>query len=981
MVMAKFTVDGPNRLLIAKAGVTSVDVQVDLYSDSKEHWLTTDDVKYPPPFRTIAGDPISGTKNFSAGYFLTSGWKIRPDEADHDLLFDGNLFLDDGETPGILVPTVGAFTVLANIERSADARTITGFATDLWATPVAGATPGTMGWAALLRLYDDGSGPGVHLDVDNGVDGAGVLGVNGIPDAPVKTETVARALADALGIRTYVMTDSFPSLVIQNDHLAWLFRSRHGFIGGGVIDVNGKDLSGSEFVGVHLEGDCSNIGNVFANSASVDEVTGFSGNVRKSRFGNIGVNLFLNMRDCDPYPLLPNPATITAAAGTLWMSLVRQSGNVKIASVTNASTEVEISLSQGSVELLPSCTSGAFTISGVGKLIDGSTGTATVDSTRLVGELVRDTTVLGATAGTRGWSDILALYRSQHGLAVYWSNGNGTAGQVPGVNGTYLSPCNTEADAKAVADALGIRAYIMGESSPFSTVLTLDHPGWSFHGQSEQGEVIPRIDPNGVDIDNSHFSHISIGGDLGNGWVNARTCFLQTLTNAYGRFEDCTIYGATLVASANVNLINCTAANIGGVTITGTDPAPLFLPVGWLLIHMEDCDGEWAIGGSTNTGTQVEALGGTGAIRLLATNTQGNFRIEGDQRVIDETTPAAGLVITVENQANEQLSAVHGAGQWDASGMLTASLSVPTPTPGTVGWAQLLALYEDGRGPAFHFNGSTGTDGSVPGEHGTSAVPCKTEANIIALAAQMPGIKAVSMVSGTLTLTQAYRDWMFRGGNSGYWAYLNVNGQDIWRSKVYDIYVYGDMGGAYTWIQNAIVGVVTNFGGDIWDSQVYDIQLGDNTYLGLWKCRAQAGVVDPVTITSLNDNAYVVCDQFSGHIQFDGLTNPTESFDIGMAAGTVEILATCTQGVFTAYGNAKGIDRTTPQAGLSVDFSGLDGNHGKTADLMGITGKVVEHKRPVGAVLGHQQVDPDGAVEQDISVKEIDADTVRLNEP
>lgn len=52
------------------------------------------------------------------------------------------------------------------------------------------------------------------------------------------------------------------------------------------------------------------------------------------------------------------------------------------------------------------------------------------------------------------------------------------------------------------------------------------------------------------------------------------------------------------------------------------------------------------------------------------------------------------------------------------------------------------------------------------------------------------------------------------------------------------------------------------------------------------------------------------------------------------------------------------------------------------ADLAGITGKVVENKRPIlGGANGHRRVDPDGALEQDIPVKQIDADTVRLNEP
>ena len=131
MVMAKFTVDGPNLLLIAQAGVVDVDVQVDLYSDAKEHWLTTPDNKFEFPFRTIAGDPIRAGVLFGDGYFIQNGWKIRPDEVSHTLTIAGNLFLDVGETPGIIVPTLGAFTVLVEIERSTDPRFLSAPALEL----------------------------------------------------------------------------------------------------------------------------------------------------------------------------------------------------------------------------------------------------------------------------------------------------------------------------------------------------------------------------------------------------------------------------------------------------------------------------------------------------------------------------------------------------------------------------------------------------------------------------------------------------------------------------------------------------------------------------------------------------------------------------------------------------------------------------------------------------------------------------------
>jgi hypothetical protein len=117
--MAKFIVDTSNKLFIAKPGVTSFDVKVDLYSDAKEHWLEGGTAfGFDFPIRTIGGDPIGGGLFAGDIYFLRDGWKIRPQEADHTLTVTGNLFLDEGETGGLFVPTLGGYTVLVNMRNS-----------------------------------------------------------------------------------------------------------------------------------------------------------------------------------------------------------------------------------------------------------------------------------------------------------------------------------------------------------------------------------------------------------------------------------------------------------------------------------------------------------------------------------------------------------------------------------------------------------------------------------------------------------------------------------------------------------------------------------------------------------------------------------------------------------------------------------------------------------------------------------------------
>jgi hypothetical protein len=107
----KVTFDWANLLIIVDNGVTELDVQVDLYSDWKEDVKLTDNIKHPPAFRTTGGDPISPTENIGATFFLINGWKIRPQEADHTLILDGNLFTEPSVN-SVFQPTIGDFTVV-----------------------------------------------------------------------------------------------------------------------------------------------------------------------------------------------------------------------------------------------------------------------------------------------------------------------------------------------------------------------------------------------------------------------------------------------------------------------------------------------------------------------------------------------------------------------------------------------------------------------------------------------------------------------------------------------------------------------------------------------------------------------------------------------------------------------------------------------------------------------------------------------------
>lgn len=106
----KVTFDGPNKLIHVNAGITEIDVEIDLYSDWKEWFQLYDHGKYLPAFRSVGGDPTTAGRALGATFFLINGWRIRTWEGDHRLVVNGNLFTEEGEPP--FIPVTGPYTTI-----------------------------------------------------------------------------------------------------------------------------------------------------------------------------------------------------------------------------------------------------------------------------------------------------------------------------------------------------------------------------------------------------------------------------------------------------------------------------------------------------------------------------------------------------------------------------------------------------------------------------------------------------------------------------------------------------------------------------------------------------------------------------------------------------------------------------------------------------------------------------------------------------
>lgn len=114
-----YVFDGENSIISLSSGTTSFEVQ-DLYERWKEWVAVGTNSAFLPALRTVGGDSISTTKAVAPYFFLTNGWKIRPQEADHILVIEGNLFVDGGVGNPFL-QTIGAYNVLINLNLSNNA--------------------------------------------------------------------------------------------------------------------------------------------------------------------------------------------------------------------------------------------------------------------------------------------------------------------------------------------------------------------------------------------------------------------------------------------------------------------------------------------------------------------------------------------------------------------------------------------------------------------------------------------------------------------------------------------------------------------------------------------------------------------------------------------------------------------------------------------------------------------------------------------
>lgn len=101
------TIDGATRrIILDSASVTAAQIWsawVDWHGANSQ---------WPMAFSQVGGDDLGSGLFIPVYYFLENGWRVRPMEANHNLVITGNLFVQGGGVP--VVSTLGTYQVNVN---------------------------------------------------------------------------------------------------------------------------------------------------------------------------------------------------------------------------------------------------------------------------------------------------------------------------------------------------------------------------------------------------------------------------------------------------------------------------------------------------------------------------------------------------------------------------------------------------------------------------------------------------------------------------------------------------------------------------------------------------------------------------------------------------------------------------------------------------------------------------------------------------
>lgn len=357
---------------------------------------------------------------------------------------------------------------------------------------------------------------------------SGTLYPIGTPGYPSNNISDAHAIADSRGIKTFKVLGSLTLTGAEHDLSGYVF-SGHSAVTTTITIDPSVLIANTEFNNATIQGTLDG-GSVIRECRvlDLDYINGFLFHCALEGTITLGGTAQAAILSC--YSNIPGSAStpIIDMNGTGNSIVVRDyHGGLEVRNCTGAG-DSSIDMSSGQIIFNASVSAGSFTVRGVAKLTDNSTGTAIVDDeyllggSRVVADAVwNDTTSDHTTANTAGYSILQTLYNG----AIHIDATNGSSGTALGLNGTNASPVDNIADALTLAGLLGFRVFrIIGGAITLTSSLT----EWTILGYDEA-----EVNLNGQNVNGSTFENSIIKGSM-SGTVSVRGGLIEDVTGFLG---------------------------------------------------------------------------------------------------------------------------------------------------------------------------------------------------------------------------------------------------------------------------------------------------------------------------------------------------------------------------------------------------------------------------------------------------------------
>lgn len=575
------------------------DVKVDLYSDGKEDWRSTETLRRLLfPISAKGGDSLPGSKVLGSTFFINSDWKIELYPADHRFIVNGNFYSKDGSDP--FVDPAGGYSirVMQQVSSLVDSTV-----------------------QQLADIEYAAFGGYISIDIVNGYSGTGKApdGAHiGTLRAPSNNITDTLAISAERGIKklkilsSMIGDDALSTTAVMNDfHIE----------GESSVNTQLEILGPAQCIGLTIrECDITGVldGGTYLEKCRIGDLEYVNGEIEGCKlYGIITLDgneeCVINnctIMDQDQVPII----NMGGAGQDLVMP--NYTGKIKVRNLTSSTEELSIGLNAGEIILEDTITAGNIIVSGIGILQDFTTGNAIVNKDGLLNKdlvtiAVWDAVLNGYLNNTAG-----KLLNDMNFLDTWIYVNTELA-----VNGTGTSehPFNNFPDAVDFCESRGWkRLKLLADA-------TIDRTLKNFVIEGIGG--LPTIDFNGQNVDKSEFTKVKFTGQQVGSIISREVILLPGLTGVNGVYKECGIVGDIGLADG----AKCSITASSSLNITDVAPQVIDLGEGFtnVTLNLRKYSGSVLLKNLDHSSKIFTGAFAGGYLELDATNTAGTFRVAG----------------------------------------------------------------------------------------------------------------------------------------------------------------------------------------------------------------------------------------------------------------------------------------------------------------------------------------------------------------